>query len=77
MIDSHHPDYPFWALLSPSASETRIEYYIDLPEPEKSTALNSDPCAVICTVCSSPQWDGLSLASIHFGGYSFYVESKN
>jgi hypothetical protein len=75
-IDSHHPDYPFWALLSPTAMETQIEYFTDAPELEKYKNVDFIPCAVICTICTSQQWNGLQLDSTHYGGYYLYLEAK-
>jgi 4-amino-4-deoxy-L-arabinose transferase-like glycosyltransferase len=75
-IDSSHPDYPFWALLSPTTKETQIVYYTDNPELEKYRGWGFNPCAVICTICTGHEWDGLKLDSTHFGGYFLYLEER-
>jgi hypothetical protein len=71
-LDSHDPEYPFWAALSPSGIEMRIEH-IDVPAPlDRLTQADFKPCIIICTVCSSGSYAGLSLDSTHYGGFSLY-----
>jgi hypothetical protein len=73
VIDSHDPDYPFWALLSPDGKQFRIENI----EPSQTLRqyLREDfhPCAIICTICSDESFYNFSLASTHYGGYSLYL----
>jgi hypothetical protein len=75
-IDSSHPEYPFWALLSPDGKQVRIEN-ID-PSPTLSKYLRKDfqPCAIICTICSEQSLQNLNLASTHYGGYSLYLPAQ-
>jgi len=75
-LDSHDPEYPFWAALSPSATEIQIEH-IDVPAPlDRLTQTDFEPCIIICTVCSSGSYAGLNLDSTHYGGFSLY-KSEN
>lgn len=67
MLDSHDPEYPFWALLSPSGQEVRLEHMVG------ENLKSFQPCAVICTICSEPEMFGLPFHSNHFGGFILYA----
>jgi hypothetical protein len=75
-IDSHDPDYPFWALLSPDGKKVRIENIEPGSVLGKYSNVDFRPCAIICTICSEPTLQNLNLASTHFGGYSLYLPSQ-
>jgi hypothetical protein len=65
VIDSHDPEYPLWALLSPSGSNVHIEHM------DNNSAYR--PCAILCTICSDPSLYSLPLHSAHYGGYTLYT----
>ncbi|OGO26527.1 MAG: hypothetical protein A2136_10630 [Chloroflexi bacterium RBG_16_54_11] len=75
-IDSSHPEYPFWALLSPDGRQVRIENIAPSPTLSPYTRDDFQPCAIICTICTETSIQNLSLASTHYGGYSLYLPAQ-
>jgi hypothetical protein len=68
IIDSIDREYPFWALLSPSGREARIEHLeVDAPL-DRYAPVDFEPCMVICTICYTGDQRGKYLRVTHFHG---------
>lgn len=72
MIDSSHPEYPFWALLATPGSGIRLEH-VGVPTPPGGIPPAGGLCAILCTQCSDRQLDGMELRFNIAGHYSLYL----
>ncbi len=76
VIDSSDKEYPFWALLSPSGKEARLEHLGVSPPLDRYAPQDFQPCLVICTICGSDQWEGYRRISTHHGGIGLFAPAQ-
>ncbi len=72
MIDSSHPEYPFWAFLATPDSGIHLEH-VGVPTPSGGIPPSGGLCAILCTQCSDRQLDGMELRFNIAGHYSLYL----
>lgn len=75
MIDSSHPEYPLWALLAPPGSGIRLDH-IGLPTPEGGLPPSDEVCAILCTMCTDAEYDGMPLRFNVAGHYRLYLPPR-
>ncbi len=75
VIDSSHPEYPFWALLAPPGSGVHLDH-IGLPTPEGGLPPSAEVCAIVCTICSDREYEGMELRFNVAGRHSLYLPPR-
>jgi hypothetical protein len=73
VIDSSDPEYPFWALLSPSGREVRLEHMDVSPPLDRYAPADFKPCLIICTTCTGDVWGEYQRITHLHGAVRLYV----